>query len=484
MATLKYFKNAVFVPPSEDGFISICTFWTPKDDVIKLITEENMKKVYAIGNLYTYLGLEWIMRNMFLNPKFQHIIFTGVDNNHLIPHLKAKEGGFSDYPEYEERWWSYFGKSENCTFLENYKDINNVLEKIQRKQDWISEPIEIPPPKKREVSDFDSEKSGFVVRDDNLFRLWKRGLRVIKLFGTTNKGTREVVSLTCVLTKPPVVNDKMPAHEIMEQYLPQVCDSKPTPGLVYTYGSRLHDHKQIDNVIHNLTENIFSRQALSITWEKESDPYHNNPPCLVLCHFLIQPLPKSKIRDSNDFKTYMKIIRGELTDGDDYEKYKNEINSSEPTHIIYLSNIFRSWDFGKASCLNQYGLWAFRDKIRKILIENTKLNIINGNMTTTGISCHVYEQDFKFFELCKDYGEMMDMRGYFTITLLRDEQKLKITLMSKDDKPCKEFISDNVRDICEWCEPHIAEIQHALYVGREVQRAMQCLKEGTEFKQN
>ena len=47
----KYFRSAVN-RISQEGFICICTFWTKKEYVSDIITEENKKKVLTIGNIH------------------------------------------------------------------------------------------------------------------------------------------------------------------------------------------------------------------------------------------------------------------------------------------------------------------------------------------------------------------------------------------------------------------------------------------------
>ena len=58
------------------------------------------------------------------------------------------------------------------------------------------EKIVMPKPVKTEISTFDSEKSGFVVRDCDLYRLWQKALMKIKLFGISTNGTKEIIEKT------------------------------------------------------------------------------------------------------------------------------------------------------------------------------------------------------------------------------------------------------------------------------------------------
>ena len=127
-----------------------------------------------------------------------------------------------------------------------------------------------------------------MVRDKDLFRMWQRALTKIKLFGVYKENkTKELVSLMSILTDKIVLNEKMPEIAIIDKYLPQVINNVPTEGLTYTYGSRLHNSNQINEVIASLRKNKDNRNGISVTWKPEID-YHTDPPCLILIDCKIQ----------------------------------------------------------------------------------------------------------------------------------------------------------------------------------------------------
>ena len=543
---IQYYKHALIINQKpDDGFIGISTFWTPKDKVEELISEENKKKVLVIGQLYTHAGLQYIIRNTLLNPRFQMLIITGFDNNKILPKLKSQERGVLDFPEYENIFWNYFGDTNytisspivipddvktktnieligNMLFLPNYKDIDLILSVLTYRKPWLKSPITVPPPLKSTLDTFDSEKTGFVVRDSNLYRLWQRGLLTIKKFGTMIDGTREVMNLMSILTSEPKMHKDFPAFEQRVQYLPQVCDSKPTEGLVYTYGSRVHDRQQIDNIIKSLSEGIFNRNGVTTTWEPPEDYFHP-PPCLVLCTFRIHPLTK-KITTNPEFKEYLKEYQSQhpyekLIFADDlHGKYidnpnimkehvefervdiktsetsttnmsnitndKQEQVSTSATHIMYITTVFRSHDYYKGMPSNLFALWMLGEKVRLAVAHNTGLNIIHGPLTNLSIAAHVYEQDFKKLEQVKMVTCGLDARGYFTITLLRDEHKIRVALMNAGNKEVEVWKDDDPHKLCDYCQIYISDISHALYMGRELMRAKHCLDTGEEFIQD
>ena len=110
--------------------------------------------------------------------------------------------------------------------------------------------------------------------------------------------------------------------------------------------------------------------------------------------------------------------------------------------------------------------------------------IKRGYLTIISNSAHVYEQDFEKLEKVNMLDCNMDDRGYFIINLDREEKKIIVTLMNNLNHPVKTFKESKVAVLLDMCQPYISEISHALYMGREVQRAKYCLDNGDEYIQN
>ena len=514
---IRYYKHALIINKEpENAYVSISTFWTPKDKVEELISEENKKKVLVIGQCYTYEGMKFIQYNVCANPKFQIMIVTGFDNNKILPRIKSEERGTLDYPEYEDLFWNYWGHGDNTgitipkdvdaelkgnmIFLKDYKQIDTLLSSLKYRKDWLESPVIIPPPVKSAFETLDSEKTGFIVRDSNLYRLWRRGLIHIQKFGTMVDGTREVMNLVSVLTSEPKLHKDFPAAEQSEQYLPQVCNDKPTDGLVYTYGSRLHGRNQIDEIVKSLSEGIFNRNGVSTTWEPPSD-YSHPPPCLVLATFRIHPLKKGAISTNTEFKEYIKTHSPSERMSEDYrpknflskdtlpkESTSSKIASSDEvkddkqwTHILYTNTVFRSHDYYKGMPMNLWALWYLGQKVINAIQAKigNDIQIKHGQLTNLSIAAHVYEQDFKKF-----MNTGLDYRGYFTISILRDVKKIRVALMSNENKEVESWESDNPQELCDKTQLYISDISHAMYMGRELMRAKQCLIDGSEYKQD
>src|SRR4030042_6414244 len=78
MAWPKYYNNQIIIP-SPEGYFGIITGWSKKEHINDLISAANKNKIGAIGQLYSKEGINYIIRNLFLNPKISQLIVTGKD---------------------------------------------------------------------------------------------------------------------------------------------------------------------------------------------------------------------------------------------------------------------------------------------------------------------------------------------------------------------------------------------------------------------
>lgn len=445
MLNIRYYKHALWVNDVDTAFIGVVTLWTMKQEVVEQIVDKS--KILTVGNLYTLQGFEWIVRNVCANPRFQYLIIVGKDNNNVVPILSKRETNLTNN-EAEIVFWNYF--RNHISFVEYghnmYDKMNNIINHLKKSDNWILEPLLIPEPEKVSFSSYESEESGFVVRDNDLYRLWQRALLMIKMFGVETNGTREVMNITSVLTKKPFIDKRFPAFDRIESYLPQVCTNNGSEGLTYTYGQRLFGRNQIDSIVDLLSRDVLKRQAVATTWQPPDDYIQPAPPCLVLVTFRIHPC-------------------------------------SNNTYCMYMTTVFRSHDMYKAFGMNLFALWRLGEIVLNRVVENTHLNISFKSLTNLSISAHVYEADLKLLSNVERLNCNLDYRGYFVITLLRNERKLQLALMNSNNQVVEQWISDDVRELCDACQIFISDVSHALYMGRELSRAMQCLMNGTKYVQ-
>ena len=70
-----YFKDRLIISNLDSANV-VVTLWTPKETIQKLVDPNSY---CAMGQLYTKKGINYLIRNIFLNPKIRHIYIVGND---------------------------------------------------------------------------------------------------------------------------------------------------------------------------------------------------------------------------------------------------------------------------------------------------------------------------------------------------------------------------------------------------------------------
>lgn len=433
----KYYRNSL-LNISPTGFICITTFWSKKEVIRDLINKDLLSKIITIGNLYTKEGLKYIIMNSCLCPQIEWFIFIGNDRNNVKENLFYNNFEIfdDDGNDLEKLFWEKFS---NRILFSDENNLNSIIQNLKHsKENWIEKPIEITE-KICNLNYIESEYSGYIVRDQNLERLWKRVLTKINLFGylkDSDNGSKqkELLAVVSVLTAKAEIFKEMPNYNILESYIPQVCSENISGDFSYTYGSRLHEFEQIQNCVNELKKHKYSRRAISLTWRPQIDSTSLYPPCLILVDFKIQ------------------------------------------NNMLFMTCYFRSHDAYNAYCMNIYALQQLQINV------SNQINVNLGYLTIISNSCHVYERDFEKISKCNELDCNMDMRGYFIITV--EKQNIIVKLMNKNNKIVKEFCSTSDEELMILCQPYISEVSHALYVGKELSRAYQSIKNNTVYYQS
>jgi hypothetical protein len=66
---------------------------------------------------------------------------------------------------------------------------------------------------------------------------------------------------------------------------------------------------------------------------------------------------------------------------------------------------------------------------------------------------------------------------------VRKPKQIKLTYMSPSDQSIASITGLDVQKLCDFAMPYISEISHAMYLGRELQRAKNCIDNGTRYEQ-
>ncbi len=419
-----------------------------------MIPENDREKVLCIGNLYTENGIQYIVKNSLLCPRIKGFILMGNDKNDVRKTFLSKEYYYNRDGNFK-LFYSAFIETELCVPVED-NDINSafsVLNKECKRCDWIKEPIDCYSEDRENSSSLPSEQLGFHVRDSSLENMWHKSLTYIKRFGqervtSSGKKYREILGLTSVLecsNEPIKMPENAPLYSTIETYTAQIITDSPQSGIEYTYGQRLHAHAQVDTIIEKLKADKANRQAIGVTWNLPKDGTSLYPPCCVLADFKVQP----GIRDGSS------------------------------VDVLYLTLYFRSHDIYSAYCANIYG---FR-KMQEMIAVFT--DCVPGYMMIVSDSAHVYDYDYPRALIYEELGCRLDPRGYFIIELIKDDARIiKLTYMSPSDQTIAYATGLDVQELCDFAMPYVSEISHAIYLGRELQRARHCIDNGVKYVQS
>ena len=305
----KYFSD-LLIKGDQKSTIGIATLWLDKRHVANNLGNKS-KEVALIGQLYSKDGINWMLRNIFLNPFIRKMIICGEDKSESGEALisLSKNGidnqgqiiGSSSaqlHQEIEREYIEAFRKNVEIIDLRGKNPTKEIIREIERakinNKPWI-EPKEFPELVLHSPETMPSEQCGFKAEGEKVGDVWLKILDTIMRFGHVKKSQhssdqREVVNLISVITVENVeAIDWKPyflfTKEELQNYLPQVLTKNPIPNVEYTYGQRLRDHDGIDQVksiIEDLKKTPYSRRAVAVTWKVAKD--HNNPhaPCLDL----------------------------------------------------------------------------------------------------------------------------------------------------------------------------------------------------------
>ncbi|MFA5080859.1 MAG: thymidylate synthase [Candidatus Paceibacterota bacterium] len=450
----KYYQNQLII---NDGEIAVVCGWTKKEAVWNVFSEKAKSKVAIMGQLYSKEGINYIIRNIFLNPRIKYLIITGTDLSGSVKELKQfLENGESKFlhPEIPKEkikeFRDYFSKNNSFVALD---EINNfILNLKQNSLEWTKEAIDFPSHSIEISNIFLSEDIAFRVEGAKVHDVWLKVLDRIIRFGKDKMSSygecqKELLDTITVINNDDPDNPVLPEYLYFNEqdlinYYSQLMTDKIFDGVEYTYGSRLRNHNginQIEGIINELKRENFSRRAIAFTWNVEKDFNNEKCPCLDLIQALIQ----------------------------------NE--------HIYLTAYFRSNDMYRAWPQNAYGLL----KVQKEISEALGLKI--GKLAIISCSAHIYERDLKEAQhlLSKHKPKLecnVDFRGSFVIQIENNEIVAKH--LDLDGVFLQEIKGKSAIEIRDKIIPFISDVAHGIYIGTELMKAEIALKEGKDYIQD
>lgn len=205
------------------------------------------------------------------------------------------------------------------------------------------------------------------IRTSTIAQAWLTCVKKIMQEGyevTDERGTltKELQNVMIEITNPSddTIPECSPWHDDrLETYKKELLDPDNSQGFVYTYGNRLREYFEVDQLekcIEKLNNCRESRRAIAITIDPIQDNKVDEIPCLQEIAFLI--------RDEK----------------------------------LYMTDFFRSNDCGGATFPNLFGI----REVGYYVAEKTNTELVN--MVHHAMSLHIYEHDWdKAREILQKY---------------------------------------------------------------------------------
>jgi thymidylate synthase len=450
----------------EKDDIGIITLWTKKEAILKHL---NPNQYGFVGQLYSKdEGISYLLRNCLANKSIRHLILVGVDLYNSGEALSAlmKNGtenhkivGVNNaiiHKEIPEEAINSF--RTNITLhdnrdLRNFAKIQTILNTISPSEPYGNNQT-FPEHKIEGIESYPTDPVGFKIVDKTIGQAWLQILDTIMKFGVKkkteyNNEMKELINVMAVITDEHPTEIRWEpffnfSREDLEKYIPQILTDLKIRDVEYTYGTRLREHfgkDQIQEVINYLKETPYTRRAVAVTWDVKQDLRNTKAPCLDLLQFIVQE------------------------------------------NKLYLIVYFRSNDMFDAWPRNAFALRRLQGNVAK------EIGVELGSLTTLSCSAHIYnscwELSNNLIQKHKHRPQLeFDPRGNIVITI-KDNQ-IYATQFSPEGGKIGETIGKTAKDILNslQAKKSISTISHALYLGRELQKAEIALQKNIQYQQD
>lgn len=455
--------------------IGLCTLWSEKEKILEKIENKNF---LVCGQCYSpNEGVNLIIRHILANKQISRLVICGADlsgsgdvlvalsKNGIDENRKIIGSKVDAYIEPEIPLDAIKRFRQNVEIIDkreikDFSELNKFLESLENKPSW-GEPEYYERNIPNAPDQYPSETTGFVVRGGKIGDVWLKILDTIMRFGYKKQSQYaedqlEIVGLISVISEEDPKNIEWKDYfqfskEHFLNYLPQLMESKINENVNYTYGSKLRDFhgvNQIDSIVKQLKEAIFSRRAVAVTWNVLEDSENPHSPCLDLIQALVQD------------KLHM-------------------------TAYLRSNDMFRAWPENALALRN----------VQFEICE--KVGISPGDLIIISNSAHIYSSNWKDAKEILEKNPVrqnwdMDSRGKRepdprgNILVDIEEGKIKVTHLGPDGARLSEFFAcsaiEAYRKIVE--KQMISQISHALDIGVELGKAEIALNSGKKYLQD
>lgn len=472
------------------GVIGVVTLWSKPEYVRERFREAGVdldpatSPIAVFGTLYGN-GLREMLRNLLYNPQIQVLLICGHDRSGSRKELEnfftsgiveiqenspvrfLSEAGLTYSPmriSGTQRLLDPLVMPDN--FPTNFKPKyigdpkeETTIEDIQVFfKNWrpnagssLERPKDVPPLPEVETQYFPSNPRGHRVVRDKPLEAWLDLLHLLTRFGrrvTLKKGERlELQNLKVVVEEPePAGQEDLLEVNLdpdkLDRYFRDFLNRDLRPDEAYTYGHRLRTYFGIDAVdvlANRLQKDPEDRKAYFTLWDNNRDlTARQSRPCFVSAFF---------------------------------RKFQEKLT---------LTATFRTHNAVDAWLLNFYGLMALQQEVtRRVKMSPGAITVFSHS-----ISIDPKELDRALTVVEKRQWKMhLDPMGYFRVTLdgeeiLVEHRAEDVTLKEYRGRSAVGLQHQIARDAA------LSDLNHAMYLGRQLAKAELALKEGREFVQD
>jgi thymidylate synthase len=292
-----YFKERLWSGNVKTGYVGMATLWTPKEKLVDLMPEN----VAVVGQLYTQSGIEFIVRNLWANPKISTLVICGRDSTGSGQALI--KGNLPEIEEIPKKYLDIFLRLVKIVDLRKEMEPKKIAAKIAKIKPC-------PPfapksklfPQTKISANFPSEASVFRIEAPTIGLAWLQILKTVIKFGRVvprisvyGGEERMVMNLCAVVTEENISSPKIYpffgfGKKQIKAYFREFF--KHSRGeQAYTYGERIFDYLGVDQLAQmarKLTSFAYNKGALSVLWQPAVDNFPVRKPWRTPCLTLIQ----------------------------------------------------------------------------------------------------------------------------------------------------------------------------------------------------
>ncbi len=480
-----YFKDQLAIL-NPKGTVGLLTLWSQPDYVLRKLRaagvdlDPRSSPIAAVGTLYGN-GLRELLRNLLYNPQIDTLVLLGRNRSGSADELTAFfERGLAPCPDAAVEYESegdrnprpariqgtqrilddlvspndfefppeihFFGSPQDEKAVES---THRFLATYRPRKPQNLRRKAVPLPRVR-VATYPSNPRTHTVWAKDPLSAWKDLIYILHRFGrpvTLAKGERrELQNVKVVVEDPAPVSTEVLSRygfdpEKLRRYQEDILSGTRSGDETYTYGHRLRTHFGVDGLeeaVQRLLKDPEDRKTYLVLWDPRRDlTAPKGHPCLVALYF---------------------------------RKFDERLT---------LTATFRTHNALDAWLVNFYGLMALRDHV------STRIHIPGGPITVFSQSITLDPAQMDRAALIaseRTFRYREDPMGYFRISL--DENAIvvehrygDVTLKTYRHKKARRIQYEIARDGA------VSDLNHALYLGRQLARAEWCLRHGRRFVQ-